>query len=129
MTGIVNENDEAVKMLDGEFTDKSDILPLERKKDGSFSASSSVISEEDMEVVSNYVNYKIRSLGREILDGTISVNPCELGSEQSCTYCAYKSVCGYDTGTGGYPSRKLIKFKADEVLDRMKKELEQEENG
>ncbi|MDE7428964.1 MAG: PD-(D/E)XK nuclease family protein, partial [Lachnospiraceae bacterium] len=28
MTGMVNKNDEAVKMLDGEFTDKSDILPL-----------------------------------------------------------------------------------------------------
>lgn len=32
MTGIVNKNDEAVSMLDKSFTDKSDILPLERKK-------------------------------------------------------------------------------------------------
>ncbi len=122
MTGIVNEDDEAVRMLDGEFTDKSDILPLERKKDGSFSAVSSVISEEDMRTVSNYVNYKIRSLGREILDGTIAVNPCELGVERACTYCAYRHVCGFDAGAAGYQPRKLAKLKAEEALERMREE-------
>ncbi len=122
MTGIVNENNEAVRMLDREFTDKSDILPLERKKDGSLSAVSSVISEEDMRVVSNYVNHKIRRLGREILDGTISVNPCELGAENACTYCAYGHVCGFDAGAAGYQPRKLVKLKAEEALEKMREE-------
>lgn len=123
MTGIVNGSDEAVRLLDGEFSDKSDILPLERKKDGNFSAVSSVISEEDMRMVSNYVNHKIRSLGREILDGTISVNPCELGSERACTYCAYSHVCGYASGMAGYQPRKLQKLKNEEVFEKLKKEL------
>lgn len=122
MTGIVNKNDEVVRMLDGEFTDKSDILPLERKKDGSFSAVSSVMSEEDMQTVSNYVNYKIRSLGREILDGTISVNPCEMGAERACTYCVYKHVCGFEAGASGYQPRKLSKIKAEEALEKMREE-------
>ena len=129
MTGVVNKNDEAVKMLDGEFTDKSDILPLERKKDGSFSAASSVISEEDMQTISNYVNHKIKQIGREILDGTISVNPCEMGSDRACTYCAYKSVCGYDVGTEGYPVRKLKKLSAGEALAQMQEEIEAAEQG
>lgn len=129
MTGIVNKNDEAVKMLDGTFTDKSDILPLERKKDGSFSAVSSVISEEDMQMVSNYVNQKIRGLGREILDGTISVNPCELGAEKACTYCAYKRVCGFSAGTQGYRPRKLEKLAAEEALERIREECGQEASG
>lgn len=124
MTGMVNKSDEAVRMLDKTFTDKSEILPLERKKDGSFSAVSSVMSEEDMRTVSSYVNHKIRSLGREILDGTISVNPCELGSEKACTYCVYKRVCGFDDGTEGYRQRKLEKMKAEEVLQRMREETQ-----
>ena len=33
MTGIVNENDTVITYLDRDFTDKSDILPLERKKE------------------------------------------------------------------------------------------------
>lgn len=124
MTGMVNKSDEAVRMLDKTFTDKSEILPLERKKDGSFSAVSSVMSEEDMQIVSNYVNHKIRGLGREILDGTISVNPCELGADKACTYCVYKRVCGFDDGTEGYRQRKLEKMKAEEVLQRMREETQ-----
>lgn len=124
MTGIVNKNDEAVRMLDSEFIDKSDILPLERKKDGSLSAVSSVISEEELQMVMKYVNHKIQGLGKEIMDGIISVNPCELGSEQPCTYCVYKRVCGYDAGTEGYKLRKLKKMKTGEALERMKEELE-----
>ncbi len=120
MTGMVNDNDEAVRMLDGVFTEQSDILPLARKKDGNFSAASSVISEEDMRTVSNYVNRKIRSLGREILDGTIAVNPCELGAEKACTYCVYKRVCGFDAGAEGYQPRKLEKLKAQEALEKMR---------
>lgn len=122
MTGIVNENDEAVRLLDSEFTDKSDILPLERKKDGSFSAYSSVIKEEDMQVVSNYVNHKIKQLGSGILDGTISVNPYEQNGSQACTYCAYRSVCGYDERVDGYQMRKLEKLSAEDALERMRQE-------
>ena len=129
MTGMVNKNDEAVRMLDSEFTDKSDILPLERKKDGSFSAVSSVMSEEDMQTVSNYVNQKIRSLGREILDGTISVNPCELGAEKACTYCVYRHVCGFEAGAAGYQPRKLSKLKAEEALEKMREETGVSEGG
>lgn len=123
MTGIVNENDEAVRMLDKEFTTKSEILPLERKKDGSFSAYSSVIKEEDMQVVSDYVNHKIRQLGRGILDGTISVNPCELNGNQACAFCAYRSVCGYDGRVAGYETRRLPKMNAEEAVACMRSEM------
>ena len=124
MTGIVNKNDEAVKLLDREFTTKSEILPLERKKDGTFTAYSSVISEEDMRTVSNYVNRKIQQLGRGILDGTISVNPYEQNGNQACTYCAYKSVCGYDSRIEGYGMRKLPKMSADDALMCMREEVD-----
>ncbi|MCH5261797.1 MAG: helicase-exonuclease AddAB subunit AddB [Lachnospiraceae bacterium] len=126
MTGIVNESDDAVRLLDNEFTVKSDILPLERKKDGTFSAYSSVISEEDMYTVSNYVNQKIRQLGRSILDGTISVNPYEQNGNQACTYCAYKSVCGYDSRIEGYRMRRLPKMSADDALMHIKEEIDEQ---
>jgi ATP-dependent helicase/nuclease subunit B len=127
MTGIVNENEEAVRLLDSEFTDKSDILPLERKKDGSFSAYSSVMKQEEMETVSGYVNHKIRQLGREIMDGNIAVNPYEQNGSRACTYCAYKNVCGYDERVDGFSMRKLDKLTADEALGRMAETLAEDE--
>lgn len=127
MTGIVNDSDEAVRLLDTEFQDKSDILPLERKKDGSFPAYSSVIKEEDMQVISDYVNRKIRQLGNEILQGTISVNPCEQNGKQSCTYCAYKNVCGYDARIAGYQMRRLPKIRQDEAMEQIREACAEEE--
>ncbi len=123
MTGIVNENDEAVRLLDREFTGKSEILPLERKKDGTFSAYSSVIKEDDMRMVSDYVNQKIRELGSGILEGTISVNPYEQNGKRACTYCAYRSVCGFDGRIEGYEMRKLPKLSRDDALNCMRREV------
>ena len=77
-----------------------------------------------MQTISNYVNYKIKQIGREILNGTISVNPCEMGSDRACTYCAYKNVCGYDDGAEGYPVRKLAKLNAEEALAKMREDTE-----
>lgn len=122
MTGIVTENDRAITLLDKEFTDKSDILPIERKKDGTFSAYSSVIKEKDMETISNYVNYKIKELGTGILQGNIAVNPCEQNGNDACTYCAYRSVCSYDTEIAGFKMRRLPKLSKDEALARMAEE-------
>ena len=129
MTGLVNVNDVSVGLLDREFTVKSDILPLERKKDGSFSAYSSVINEEDIDVVSNYVNHKIRQIGRDILDGNISVNPYEQNGNRACTYCAYKNVCGYDDSVEGYRMRRLPKMSADDALIHMREETDGEKRA
>lgn len=119
MTGIVSENDTIISMLDKEFTDKSDVVPVERKKDGSFSAKSSVINAEDLKKVSNYVNYKIKQIGREILQGNIQINPCEKGGSGACDYCTYKNVCGFDKRLEGYRIRRLEKLEDEEALRRM----------
>ena len=70
-----------------------------------------------MHTVSSYVNKKIRQLGNEILQGTISVNPYEQNGNQACTYCAYKSVCGYDTRIAGYQARKLPALRKEEAME------------
>lgn len=121
-TGIVNESDAVISMLDREFTDKSDTVPVERKKDGSFSARSSVINAEDLQEVSNYVNLKIRQLGTEIVQGNIPVNPCTQGTGAACDYCAYHGVCGYDEGIGGYGKRALGSMEEEEALNRIREE-------
>ncbi len=128
MTGMVNSDDKVVSLLDKDFVDKSDILPLERKKDGSFSTYSSVINGDEMTTVSDYVNLKIKELGNEIVNGTVSVNPCENDGERTCAYCSYKSICGFDSEIYGYKARKFDKLSGKEALERMKTELDEERN-
>lgn len=122
-TGIVNSDQQVVSLLDKSFTDKSLIVPVERKKDGTFSARSSVIDRQDYEIVSSFVNHKIREFGKRILDGSIEVNPCEQGAQNSCTYCTYRGICEFEAGTAGYQMRSLASYPEDELLRRMNEEI------
>lgn len=123
MNGVVNGEPDIVERLDKYMQDKSDVIPVEKKKDGSFSSRSGVMSSEEFQVISDYVNYKIRDIGREILDGKISVNPYQKGSENACTYCAYKRVCGFDNSIAGYELRELEAVDKNEAFEKMKEEI------
>ena len=74
-----------------------------------------------MQLISSYVDAKIRSIGREILDGKIAANPYEKGNEEACTYCAYKKVCGFDGSIPGYEKRQLEDLDKQALMQRMQK--------
>ncbi len=125
MNGVVNEDDKIVNMLDRTFETKSEVIPVERKKDGSLSTRSSVMSKEELQAVSDYVNQKIHKIGTQILHGDISINPYEKGQADACTYCAYKAVCGFDSKIPGYKKRKLDKMSKDEAMERIVEETKE----
>lgn len=124
MNGVVNSDPGVVERLDRYMQDKSVVIPVEKKKDGSFSARSGVLSREEMQLISSYVDAKIRSIGREILDGKIAANPYEKGNEEACTYCAYKKVCGFDGSIPGYEKRQLEDLDKQALMQRMQKTVE-----
>lgn len=122
MNGVVNGEEEIVAKLDREMGTKSDVIPVERKKDGSFSARSSTMNREELKTVSDYVNYKVRTIGQEILAGRIDLDPYEKGSAEACTYCVYRKVCGFDPAIPGYEKRELEDLDRQEALRRMGEE-------
>ena len=119
MKGVVSSEPGIVERLDGEMENKSDVIPVERNKDGSFSARSSVMSGEELQVISDYVSRKITDIGKEILEGNISLNPYEKGSEEACTWCAFQKVCGFETAIPGCKKRKLEELSSEEIMRRM----------
>lgn len=127
MNGVVNSGEEVIGRLDSMLDTKSDVIPVERKKDGSFSARSSVMSREELQAVSDYVNHKVKDIGREIMEGNIEVNPYESGSAEACTYCAYKGVCGFDPAVSGYTRRKLKEMSREEVMEAICKTADKEQ--
>ena len=107
MTGVVSERMDVIQMLDGSINGKSDIIPVEFKKDGSLSSRSATLSDSDYGAISRFTEKKIREFGKSILNGNIEVNPYEMGDRSSCTYCSYRSICGYDESIKGYSKRNL----------------------
>ena len=124
MSGVVNAQDRIVELLDKELKDKSLVIPVERKKDCSFSARSSIMSSEELSLVSDYVNHKVREIGRDILSGHKEINPYETTKKDACEYCAYKKVCGFDSSLPGYEKRQLAESEQAVIYEKMKEVLE-----
>ena len=125
MSGIVNDNPEIVSLLDGSFSEASDVVPVKRNKDGSYAKSSRVFSDENFNIMNQYVNQKIRQIGQEMLQGQIQLNPYEWAGKSACDYCKFQKVCGFDKKLDGCKKRQLEDLTEDEIFPLIKQELEE----
>lgn len=124
-SGIVSDDPAAVGHLDktlGPGNQKSDVIPVELKKDGSFSARSKTVSSDGFRLISAYVNNKIRDIGACILEGNADINPYVYKNRTACDYCPYRPVCGFDRKIRGYVFRSLAVMKDEDVLQKMEEE-------
>ncbi len=131
MAGIVNADADVVAKMDGSIAEggRSDTIPVQVKTDGNLSATSHAYSEDILTTISSYVNWKIRDLSREILQGKIEKNPYEYGEQHACEYCRYQEVCGFDRAQDGYEYHRIEETDEQEILDKMRETDEQEIPG
>ena len=124
VTGIVNNAPEVLQGLENVHEGKSDVIPVEYKKDGSLGSRSSVMTGEQMEIIQEYAKQKAAELGREIADGSILVNPCVLKQRDSCTYCSFKDICNFDTRLDGFKKREPEEIEEEELWKEIRKSVE-----
>ncbi|MBR6628054.1 MAG: PD-(D/E)XK nuclease family protein, partial [Lachnospiraceae bacterium] len=119
MNGVVNGEPDIIEKIDAYMGSKSRVVPVEKKKDGTFSSRSDIMSTGELQIVSDYVGKKVADLGRGILSGRITMDPYERKGQDACTYCAYKKVCGFDTAVPGYEKRTLAEMEDGDILKGM----------
>ena len=120
--GIVNDSMSVIRLLDGSFEDKSEAIPVALKKDGGFAKGSKVQSSENLKLISDFVSEKVKSLGKEILEGNIALSPYERDKEDACTYCPYGKVCGFDPAIPGCQKRIIKEREDEEVIELIRRE-------
>lgn len=92
--------------------------------DESVSPKSRQASREEVELLSRFVNQKIREIGKDIYRGNIAVSPYRMKEKTGCDYCPYHSICGFDGKVPGYSFRQLKEEKDAEVLlEQMREEV------
>lgn len=121
--GVVNSAPEILYRLDANLQGKSSVIPVKLDKNGVPDAYSHVMSTEEMKLVSDFVNVKIREIGKEILQGNIALNPYKWKTREACEYCPYAKVCGYDPALPGCGHRELATMSREEALQRMEEWL------
>lgn len=115
MSGLVADNSDVIYAMDKNVSGWSAVIPVYMKNDGTPSASQSKIADtQQYEKLKNHVKTAISKIGKEILSGNIDINPIRDGDISPCSYCRYRSVCGFDINE--HKCRYAKKFKSDDEI-------------
>lgn len=99
LSGLVNSAEESLQVTDGKT---GTATPVNYNKDGKLSAqNSSLVTEEELQAVSDFVRKKMIEIGNDIANGRIDMNPEKGELNSPCRYCDYRSVCRFEAGIGG----------------------------
>ena len=106
------------KALDIDCDSKSLYAPISYTKTGEFSGiGTNALSINDAKRLSSHTLGIIKELGSDMYEGAIDAKPIK---DESCKYCPYKSVCGFDIKQPGFDYSdytKLGKDKKQEIFD------------
>lgn len=119
VSGYFVEDEDVIKGLDRTYTDVSDVIRLEKKRDGSYTAASQVISMDTLNLLSDYADHMIRRIGSEILHGDRNARPC---GDAACSYCTYREVCCFDKRLPGFESLDMD-MSETEAMEKIAEEL------
>jgi ATP-dependent helicase/nuclease subunit B len=116
MKGLMLADTELARLMDIEAeTGSSDLLPFGLKKDGTFTAHSSVATADQFRSLQQYVRKTVKDLTMRMTEGEIKVAPYSQGTFTACQICAYKPVCHYDPLLEGNQARQMGKWKDKQV--------------
>ncbi|MDD7683901.1 MAG: helicase-exonuclease AddAB subunit AddB [Clostridium sp.] len=124
MNGLLLKDAKLVKAMDKDMETYSLIIPAAFKKDGDFSSTSSVVTEEQFDILRKYVNDKMVELCDEMLSGQIKIEPTKSLKVTYCDYCDYSSICQFDTSIKDNKYKVLLKKDKEEIWDCMKNKIE-----
>ena len=127
MKGVINSDGDVLEALDTTKNAKSDCVTLDYDSKGGLKSTTNALNSAQMRLLSDYASYSLKAMGARIKKGEIPVNPYANGNVDSCEYCAYKDVCGFDEKIPGYTKRNLSKDKDVDYLELIKDAMEEKQ--
>ncbi|WP_347550844.1 helicase-exonuclease AddAB subunit AddB [Pseudalkalibacillus hwajinpoensis] len=125
MKGLLLADKDVVSLMDSEIgKKKSDIIPASLKKDGSFYKNSSVLSSDDFQALRSFTRKTIQTIGADISDGRIDIDPYKMKDRVPCTFCSYRSFCQFDQAMEDNAYRQIPVQDDETILRRMREEGE-----
>lgn len=123
MNGLLLKDAKLVRAMDNNMETYSLVIPATFKKDGDFSSNSSVVTEDQFDILRSYVNEKMVEICEEMLSGEIKIEPCKSQKTTYCTYCDYSSVCQFDTGIKDNKYKVILKKDNETLWNEMQDKI------
>ncbi|MBE0466850.1 MAG: PD-(D/E)XK nuclease family protein, partial [Candidatus Desulforudis sp.] len=115
MQGLVLEDTELVRLMDGAAAGESLIIPAGFNKDGGLRRKPNVLKLEHFERLREHLGRVIKDTGAAIGTGEVTAAPYRKGGMTACRYCPYKPVCGFDPLIASDRYRELRPVSGPEV--------------
>lgn len=113
--GLVLAEQEVLELMGEE-----ELVKASLKGDGTFRAGAKALGREDMELVLQSAEKTAARLAGEIFSGSTRIAPYRrTASDTACRTCEYRSLCRFETRTGGM-FRNLPRIGFQEALARIK---------
>lgn len=94
LSGMVLDSPVVINAMGGDIF--PDYLPVSYTKKGA--ASGNIYSQKHFDKLSELIDGKIVGMGETLHSGKFDVLPTGEAKKLPCTYCEYRSVCGYEDG-------------------------------
>lgn len=124
MKGLVLKDARVVKAMDNDIEGYSLVIPASFKADGSFKATSDVVTEEEFRILREYVNRKMIEICEEMLSGDIKIQPTKNSNIAHCEYCDFSSICQFDTEIKDNKYKIIINKSTNDIWNNIKKEID-----
>lgn len=93
LQGYTNSDLDYIDKVDSSFNDSKVIKSLRTSSKG-FYYYSKMINDEEIDILYNVVDSKIKEASKDILDAKFDINPKEMNNENiGCSFCKYKDIC------------------------------------
>lgn len=120
LKGAMNRSDDYFDKMEGTNRQKASAVMagVRYTREGALYANTScAYTAKQLDAFSDTGIQQAKRLGERIYEGHTLVNPYKYKTESPCTYCTYRSICGFDGAVPGYRYRGLRKREVLEVWD------------
>ncbi len=120
LNGSADVVDRLDRTLDGQGT--SLVVPVTKNKTpGSIRASSSIVTQEQIDLLRRYTRDRMRRISESILSGEIAPNPSRKDTATTaCTWCPYRDVCRFDPHGKGMKYRERAGLTDQELWEEIR---------
>lgn len=126
MKGLILADVKVIQMQDNNLDNggTSKIIPAGITKTGVINKRcTNGVESEKFAILQKYIKKTVKDISKEILKGKIDIKPYNKKGKTPCEYCAYKSICGFDTRLNGNKYKYIDKKSNDQVIKEMQKNL------
>lgn len=103
LDGVLLDDPKVIESMAGEFTGFSEIIPVRKKKDGTFSGTSEgkLLDEEAFEAFREQIGNTIEGLCKELVHGNLEIRPKKTKTTTACEFCQFRGICYFDVAFKG----------------------------